>query len=453
MALPFFSLNKSNIDNFQKLEIPVSGPGDIDLLVVYTGTVVLNWSRGPGDESTIDTHSLEITLEDDFGSLYDLPLAGVPPVATLPPAATFLAVASESSHTQLGTLGLPAENNDWNFQIHPSDNQLEFTTLVTVQGGGPPKSTLVIAANVTNDEGGAFNRIAYQVSVAVKAKPPLLAVPTVCTRLAEYQNPPNQPPFNLTLVHDPNNPNADPRIVNPSSIELVIDPLAPNGANRQLTFTGDAIINFSPSTDDQLTRGTVAIQFLRDLGVSSNFINAAGSATVSSIFNNDMDKDTSYAVDCVQIAAGSTGHMIVPILTAAIVVQGGAGPTVTGLSRITYQANVEILVDLQILVSAFHSAGPPPRFASTASVLGGSEWVYLLTIPTLGPQAVSVASDKPNIAGPIPGTANIPSQSAVFVSMPQSSKNVGAGNSVPVIITAMLGTTKATALLTVFNPG
>jgi hypothetical protein len=40
MAQPFFSPNRSNIDNFQKLGIPVSGPGDIDLLVVYTGTAI-----------------------------------------------------------------------------------------------------------------------------------------------------------------------------------------------------------------------------------------------------------------------------------------------------------------------------------------------------------------------------------------------------------------------------
>ena len=215
MAQPFFSLDKSNIDNFQKLEIPVSGPGDIDLLVIYTGTAVLNWTRDKGDDSSVDTHSLQITIEDDFGSLYDLPLAGVPPVPTLPPVATFLAVSSESSLTQLETLGEPGENDDWNFQIHPADGQPEFTTLVTVQGGGPPKSALIIAANVTNDEGASFNRISYQVNVAVVAKPPLLAGPTACADLPEYQNPPNQPPFNLTLLHDPNNPHADPAILNP----------------------------------------------------------------------------------------------------------------------------------------------------------------------------------------------------------------------------------------------
>lgn len=450
MAQPFFSLNKSNIDNFQKLEIPVSGPGDIDLLVVYTGTAVLNWHRDKGDESTVDTHSLEITIEDDFTSLYDLPLAGVPPIPTLPPVATFLAVSSESTQTQLGFPGEPHENNDWNFQIHPADNQQEFTTLVSIQGGGPPRSALVISANVTDDEGGSFNRIAYQVSVAVKAKPPLGAGPAVCGNLPEYQHPPNQAPFNLALLQDPNNPNADPNILDPSSLEFVIDPPAPNGANRLLIFGGDAIINFSPSTDDQLTRGTVAIQFLRDLGVSSNFINAAGSATFSSIFNNDMDKDTTYAVDCVQISAGSAGQKIVPILTAAIVVQGGAGPTVTGLSRITYQGNVEILVGLQILVSAFHPAGPPPDFAPTALVVGGNEWVYQLILPTSGPQAVSVESDKPNVAVPVPGT--VTSQSIIFVSTPQPSKNVGPGNTVTVTITATLGTMKATALLTVYNP-
>jgi hypothetical protein len=79
-----FSLDRNRTQNSQKHEIPVMGPGDINLLVIYAGTLVLDWFRDRAEASHPDTRSLEIVLEANSLSLYSPPLSGLPPAPNLP---------------------------------------------------------------------------------------------------------------------------------------------------------------------------------------------------------------------------------------------------------------------------------------------------------------------------------------------------------------------------------
>jgi hypothetical protein len=82
--------NPDQVDNSQKIEIPVLGPGAVNLLVIYTGTAIVNWDW---EMLGSDTAIVQIVLEEDFDSKYGRPLGSDRPIV----APTFLAVSSEAS--------------------------------------------------------------------------------------------------------------------------------------------------------------------------------------------------------------------------------------------------------------------------------------------------------------------------------------------------------------------
>jgi hypothetical protein len=424
--------NPAEVDNGQKLETPVRpvlATDDTDLLVIYTGTAILNWPSL--QESPDDLRTVTIVLQDHFLSRYGEPAGGRQ-------VGIFLSIASEFS---LGP-GFTA-NYEWDFEIHNARYNIDEATGFSV------------SADLTNGDYGSFNRIAYQVSVTAKTNAAPDSSLTSCIHLADYQTGPFQP---VLLDTDSTN------IQNASSLEFVIDPPAPNGANRLLIFTGDALVGFLPTVDDVITRGTVTIKFVRDIGDPSNLKNATASASLSSIFNADTDHDTTYAVDCAQVTAGIlkevTGLGVVtlnvPELTAAIAVQGGGGTA--GISRLTYQANIQIVVPLQILVSSF-VLGRPPVFANDAGIGAGQQWLYQIQLPTFGgAQEVQLSISDPatvqfNPPPPATATVVVPGRPQALVSQPQPSTFFSVGQPRPVRITAILAGFTAHATLTVFPPG
>jgi hypothetical protein len=425
--------NSAQVDSAQKIEIPVLGPGAVNLLVIYTGTAILNWTlpdepEDPGTPPHIA--NMRIVLEEDFDSQY-----GIPPELNLFPAPTFLAVSSEASRTT----GLEDPDNDeWDFEILPFSVDQQFTGLSAPQLG--QRTSLQITARVTNDERGTFGRIAYQASVAVVAKAPPAQLSGGCNDLESYQHPPNQPPFNLLLF------DSQPFTLGAKALEFIIDPPAANGANRLLMFTGEAVVDFTPSNDDQLTKGTVTIQFVsHDLVTKDNLKSATGSATLNSIFNNDTGFDTTYAVDCVQVTAEQNGHLVVPTLTAAVAVQGkAAGPGGAGMSNLSYQANVEIAVGLQILVNSDLAS---PNFVPTVTVFAGQQWDLQITLSTQGPATVQLTSDQPQIVPDLPPFVVIPPGTAIQIIRRLSTSTIPGTQNVN--ITASLGTSSSTATLVV----
>lgn len=423
----------AEVDNSQKLETPVKpilATDDTDLLVIYTGTAILNWATF--NEFDDEERTVTVVLQDDFSSKYGVPAAGHQ-------FGIFLSIASEFSQAHNA---LP--NQHWDFEIHNAKPTIDLVT-----------GALSVSADVTNDEYASFNRIAYQVSVTAKANAAPDSTLTSCIHLADYQ----KGPFQLVLL-DTDSTN----IQNASNLEFVIDPPAPNGANRLLVFTGDALVGFLPTDDDVPAKGTVTIKFVRDIGDPSNFKNATASASLSSIFNEDTDHDTTYAVDCAQIAPGVlkevTGlgvvTLTVPELTAAIAVQGGGGTA--GISRLTYQANIQIVVPLQILVAGFVLGGPPV-FGNDVGIGAGSQWLYQVQLPTFGAaQEVQLSISDPatvqfNPPPPATATVVVPGRPQALVSQqPQPLTFFSSGAPRPVTITAVLAGFKAHATLTVFPP-
>jgi hypothetical protein len=183
-----------------------------------------------------------------------------------------------------------------------------------------------------------------------------------------------------------------------------------------------------------------------------NLKSAAGSATLTSIFNINTDFDTTYAVDCVQVAPEPNGQMILPSLTAAVVVQGQASTQGTGISRLMYQANVEIAVGLQILVNSNLSS---PNFQPTAVVQARGQWNFQLTMPTKGLGPVQLAASDPLkiLQGILPASWQVPVDKAVDVSPPLLTNNVAPGLTIPVNITASFGGFTSTATLIVKGVG
>lgn len=414
--------NPADVDNAQKLETPVLGPGDVNCILTYSGTVVLDW-RQP-DIPSEDTAQLNLILDDQFGGQYTAP-------ATDFEFTTFLSVASEFSQTR-PPLG---HNNDWDFEIH------QASTAVVDKGNNI--KALTTTATLTNDEDGSFNRIAYQVTVSViKNSAPDLR-PFGCTHLKDYEG-----GFAPVLV------DTDPtQIQNASTLEFVLDPSAPSGANRLLVFSGTALVGFRPTDDDVLTKGTVSIQFIRNLLDPTNLKQAAVSANLSSIFNLDTGNDTTYAVDCAQLSVGqfqepSGATIAVPMLTAALVIQGAGGKA--GISSISYLASAHVFVPFQVLVSAV-SGGGPPNFQPAVSLRSGSAWQFKLILPSLGPAhvALDTPGNHPLVPQPAPAAVGA---AAVFVSAPQKT-TLFHGPPRSVLVTATLGMLHAQGTLNLDGVG
>lgn len=124
------------IVNFQMLPVAVSGPGDVDRLLIFTGVAKLDF-RGTTEH---DIGNLELSLftpieAPDFG------LA----------ATTYLALSSVASDLS---------SNDWEYEIGQLDNATVIDPQVTIEG-----KTLKLTATVVCDEDGSLSRLTFQVCV------------------------------------------------------------------------------------------------------------------------------------------------------------------------------------------------------------------------------------------------------------------------------------------------
>jgi hypothetical protein len=122
--------------NFQMLPVTVSGPGDVDRLLIFTGMAELDF-RGAREQ---DIGNLELSLltpieAPDFG------LA----------ATTYLALSSVASDLS---------SNDWEYEIGRLDKATVIDPQVTIEG-----KTLKLTATVVCDEDGSVSRLTFQVCV------------------------------------------------------------------------------------------------------------------------------------------------------------------------------------------------------------------------------------------------------------------------------------------------
>jgi hypothetical protein len=134
-------------------------------------------------------------------------------------------------------------------------------------------------------------------------------------------------------------------------------------------------------------------------------------------------------------------------------VQGKAATTGTGISKLMYQANVEIAVGLQILVNANLTN---PNFQPTATVQARGQWNFQLTLPTRARvnAPVQLASDSPAVLQNIlPASFQVTPGQTVQISGILSTNNVPPGKPVPVNITASLDGFTSTATLFVVEAG
>jgi hypothetical protein len=138
------SLHEPPIINFQMLPVPVSGPGDVDRLLIFTGVAEIDF----GGVRELDTGQLELSLltpieAPDFGFA----------------ATTYLALSSVA-HDNRGS------NYDWEYEL----GQLDTTTVLDPQVIIVNK-TLKLIATVVCDEYGPLSRLTFQVcALASSAK-------------------------------------------------------------------------------------------------------------------------------------------------------------------------------------------------------------------------------------------------------------------------------------------
>lgn len=247
-------------------------------------------------------------------------------------------------------------------------------------------------------------------------------------------------------------------VLNASHIEFVIDE-----AHKLVIFTGEAIVNFLPTDDNTLTRGVLSIVFNYDLLDASNLLAGAASATLASVFNNDTSYSFTYAIDCVDVRFILIGQLINgqfvittawPMLVMAIVVEGAGGHT--GLTRVSYQANLQLKAQLQLLVAEGGTLGPPGAFVPILTIPAGDPWVFQVTLP--GPAGVngavvSLSSDNPGIAN-VQSQITMPFQQVKSdPSPPQISTGFHNPSSIDVHITATFGTLHSTATLHILAIG
>jgi hypothetical protein len=240
------------------------------------------------------------------------------------------------------------------------------------------------------------------------------------------------------------------RVAYGTHIEVVV--AGPGDQNRLLIFTGTALVNATPSNDDDVRRGVVKIRLDYPLPKTVQFIASATNASLASIANND-DDDQIYAVDCVSTDPAyidqtqpQLGKELV--LTAALAVQGG-----TEILRMAYQANVLLEVrepELDSLLVARASDDPPPQYETSATLDSGNQWLGRLTLtgPALNDLFVTLVSANP---------ALVPVQDIPFLAG-EMVKDFGPLNvgepidTVAVVVTATLKAISKTATLTLRPP-
>jgi hypothetical protein len=240
-------------------------------------------------------------------------------------------------------------------------------------------------------------------------------------------------------------------VLNGSHLEFKLDE-----ANKMVVFTGDAIVNFLPSDDNILTRGTLTVLFDYDILDRSNLVAGTASASLASVFNNDTSVSFTYAIDCVDVRGafiekvvnGRIFAMPVPSITAAIVVQGAGGHT--GLSRVSYQANVQVKLELQLLV-AEDTAFTPPDFQREATFVQGNQWLFKVTLPETADTntpPIAIATDHPLVPPPpVENSITVPVGQASVISNSQSSRVANATAPVDVVVTATFLNLTAKAVL------
>jgi hypothetical protein len=124
------------IVNLQILPVAVSGPGDVDRLLIFAGVAELDF-RGTRE---LDTAQLKLSLltpikAPDFG------LA----------ATTYLALSSVASNLSA---------NDWEYEIGQLNTATVLDPQVTIED-----KTLTLTATVVCDEFGSLSRMTFQVCV------------------------------------------------------------------------------------------------------------------------------------------------------------------------------------------------------------------------------------------------------------------------------------------------
>jgi hypothetical protein len=231
--------------------------------------------------------------------------------------------------------------------------------------------------------------------------------------------------------------------------------------NKLVIFTGEAVVDFRPTDDDTMTKGVLNVVFSYDLGDPGNLIDAAASASLANVFNLDTSKAFTYATDCadvrfILIAQIINGQIVMnaqPMLTASIAVRGAGGHT--GLKTVSYQANVWVKGQLQLLVSPY-TVTAPPDFQTSATIVAGSFWIFklILPVPANNPFAtVDLASDNPQIANVVSTAVVLGGQTTGNPSSPQPTKFFTTGPAVDVHITAVFGVSKASATLHIVPSG
>jgi hypothetical protein len=243
-------------------------------------------------------------------------------------------------------------------------------------------------------------------------------------------------------------------VANAGHVEVAID--GPDGASLLHIFTGIAIIDFRPTDDDVLRRGTVRVRLnLPPLSPSVQFVDSATNAELASIFNNDDDVDTTFAVDCVSTQPEDdpvTQEKQVLTVSAAVAIEGAGGNT--GLSRMAYQANVRLRVEKvqldSLLVSDTH---PPPDFQPSARFVSGQPWLGRVVLngpaPGLG-VFVNLASGDPSSA-PVQGSVPVVGGQISADFTAPNTKSFTSPVEKDVTITASLDAIQKTATLKLLN--
>lgn len=411
--------NPTEVANGQTIEIVVQGPGDTNRLRMFSGVAILAIS-GHLDPGGPDVVAVQIVIPIPQG--YRPPQQGFRPT-------TLVSIASDFT-----------KDDDCIFEIQ------NVTTTFDTDSTGINTINILLAASVDLED--FFNRLAYQVCAPLSVSGGGLSGALTTCDLTGYSD------FSLAVV------DSDLAAVpNPSRIVFVLD-VSSNKATMLVIFTGIAIVNIRTTDDGIVRRGQVSIFLDFDL-IGSDLKQGSATASLCSIFNNwQSGEDVTNAVDCVSI--GSTiletiqGSVVigklVPAITAALALQGGVDKV--GLNRITYEANVQVVKPLQLLVSA----GPPDpqSFGSSATITAGSSWLYQVNLPFPFPIKDAKVDLKSNLAvTPVQSPAPFVSGDSSFTSGPQSSLRVAHGE-LHAVITATFassfGILTATATLKVLPP-
>jgi hypothetical protein len=227
-----------------------------------------------------------------------------------------------------------------------------------------------------------------------------------------------------------------PAVVNGArSIEVAIK--AANGANRLFVFTGIASVNVQgPLTENNISRGVFQIILdavtldpgaqtpqgrFADFNLTSlaTYIDGNAYAGLAGFLNSGKDVQTTYAIDCVSVEPMwvilNNQTRLLPVIQLFVASQGVAGTTLfTSLTRVAYQANLQLNVGLNLQV-----APPVGGFGPAVTINAGDTWLGQITLPTPAPPTGLIAQLTALVQDshvPVQHTVPIPpnSTSAVF---------------------------------------